>query len=764
MRSIITLFIILSGGILFSQNANIRGFVFNKKNGEPVIFSPVSLKGTTLGAQTDVNGYFSISKVPPGSYTLMFSGVGFDTITQAVTVKAGQLFQQNLYVRQRDVNLKEFEVRGDKQEEQTRVGASVITITPKEISRLPTVGAEPDLAQYLQVLPGVTFTGDQGGQLYIRGGSPIQNKVLLDGMIIYNPFHSIGLFSVFDTDIIRNADVYTGGFGAEHGGRVSSIMKITTKDGNKKRLSGKFSASPFVSKLMLEGPLRKQKEEDPNASSFIVSGRTSYLKETSKVFYPYVDTAGLPFNFTDLYGKLSFYGDNGSKLNLSAFNFTDRVQYKSLQNLNWKTYGFGTNFVLVPTNSSFVFDGAFSYSNYKINLDEASKPSRSSQINGFNLALNFKYYLGKNDFQWGVEAIGFSTDYTFYNELNRKIQQSENTTELALYGKYRAVIGKLVLEPSFRLHYYASLAEASPEPRLGLKYNITDNFRVKFAGGLYSQNLIAGVSDRDVVNLFYGFLSAPDNSPTSFKGEGITSKLQKARHLIAGFESNLTRYLKLNVEGYYFFFNQLTNINRNKLYDDDKTNEDKPDYLKKDFILERGRSQGVDMVLKYERRRFYVWAVYSLMKVTREDDLITYSPVWDRRHNVNLVVSYEFGKKLDWQFNARWNYGSGFPFTQTQGFYENQQLNSNINTNYTTSNGSLGTTYAALNTGRLPSYHRLDINLKKTLPVGENILFEFTAGVTNAYNRDNIFYFDRFKFQRINQLPILPSIGMNMKF
>jgi hypothetical protein len=177
VRSIITLFIILSGGILFSQNANIRGFVFNKKNGEPVIFSPVSLKGTTLGAQTDVNGYFSISKVPPGNYTLMFTGVGFDTISQAVSVKAGQLLQQNLYAKQRDVNLKEFEVRGDKQEEQTRVGASVITITPKEITRLPTVGAEPDLAQYLQVLPGVTFTGDQGGQLYIRGGSPIQNKV-----------------------------------------------------------------------------------------------------------------------------------------------------------------------------------------------------------------------------------------------------------------------------------------------------------------------------------------------------------------------------------------------------------------------------------------------------------------------------------------------------------------------------------------------------------------------------------------------------------
>ena len=756
--------LLLTSVAAISQNSTVRGFVYNKDNGEPIIFNNVYLKGTQFGGPTDVNGFYAITKIPEGTYTLLFTSSGFDSISIKISLKAGQLLSQNLYAQPRQLQLKEFEVRGDKEEERTKVGTSVTTITSKEISRLPTVGAEPDLAQYLQILPGVTFTGDQGGQLYIRGGAPIQNKVLLDGMIIYNPFHSIGLFSVFDTDIIRNADVYTGGFGAEYGGRVSSIMKLTTKDGNKKRLSGKISASPFVAKLMLEGPLKKLKDGESNASSFIVSGRTSYLKQTSKVFYPYVDTAGLPFNFTDLYGKLSFYGDNGSKFNVSAFNFTDRVQYKNLQNLNWNTFGVGTNFVLVPTNSSFVFDGAFSYSNYKINLDEASKPSRSSQIDGFNLSMNFKYYLGKNDFQWGAEAIGFSTDYTFYNELNRKIQQNENTTELALYARYKAVIGKMVIEPSFRLHYYASLSELSPEPRLGVKYNVTDNFRLKVAGGLYSQNLIAGVSDRDVVNLFYGFLSAPDNSPKSYKGEEITSKLQKARHLIVGFESNLTRYLKLNVEGYYFFFNQLTNINRNKLYDDNLANEDKPDYLKKDFILERGRSQGIDMVLKYERKRFYAWIVYSLMKVTREDDLIAYSPVWDRRHNLNLVITYEFGHKLDWQFSARWNYGSGFPFTQTQGFYENQQLNNNINTDYTTSNGTLGTTYAALNTGRLPSYHRLDIGLKKTLPVGENILFEFSAGCTNAYNRENIFYFDRFKFQRINQLPILPTLGMNMKF
>ncbi len=747
-----------------AQTGTVRGIVFNKKNGEPVIFTNVFLKGTTMGVQTDVNGFYSITKVPAGDYMISVSAINFDSVSQRISVKANQIVQQNLYLKEKELLLKEFEISGDKDNEQNRVGASVTTITTKEMNKLPTIGAEPDLAQYLQVLPGVTFTGDQGGQLYIRGGSPIQNKVLLDGMIIYNPFHSIGLFSVFDTDVIRNVDVYTGGFGAEYGGRVSSIMKITTKDGDKKGIHGKVSASPFVSKVQLEGPLKKQKENSAAGSSFMVSGRTSYLKESADLFYPYVDTAGLPFNFTDLYGKLSFSGENGSKLGLSAFNFRDKVKYRSLQDLNWNTYGVGTSFVLIPNNSGFVFDGSMSYSDYQITLEEASRPSRNSRISGFNLGLNFKYFFGKNDFQWGVETIGFSTDYTFFNEVNREIKQEENTSELGIYMRYKAIIGKLVLEPSFRLQYYASLAEASPEPRIGAKLNVTNNFRLKGAAGMYSQNLIAGVSDRDVVNLFYGFLSAPENSPSKFKGDDVDSKLQKARHFILGFESNLTKYLTLNAEAYYFNFNQLTNINRNKLYDDIPANADKPAVYKSDYILERGQSQGVDVVLKYEYKRLYVWAVYSLMKVTREDELIDYSPVWDRRHNVNFLVSYTFGKKLDWEMNVRWNYGSGFPFTQTQGFYENINLSGDLGSNFTTSNGTLGTAFGQLNNGRLPDYHRLDMNLKKTIVTGERSLLEFTAGATNVYNRENIFYFDRIKFERINQLPILWNLGANFKF
>lgn len=228
-------FLLITSVLAYAQGDNsIKGFVYEKSNGEPVMFANVFLKGTTHGSTTDINGYFSITRIPDGTYTLMVTSVGYDTIAENVSVKGNQIITKKFSIEEASIQLAAVSISADKIEAKTETKTSVVYITPKTITKIPSVGGQADLAQYLQVIPGVVFTGDQGGQLYIRGGSPIQNKVLLDGMIVYNPFHSIGLFSVFDTDIIRNAEVYTGGFGAEYGGRVSSIMDITTRDGNKK--------------------------------------------------------------------------------------------------------------------------------------------------------------------------------------------------------------------------------------------------------------------------------------------------------------------------------------------------------------------------------------------------------------------------------------------------------------------------------------------------------------------------------------------------
>lgn len=179
---------------LKGQNASIRGFVYEKETGEPVIFTNVYLEKTTLGCATDVNGYYLIGNIPPGSYNLMVTAMGYDTLKIPVTLKKGDLITKQLYVVKKALSLAGVSISAEREEARSETKTSVVKITPKQIKQIPNIGGQPDLAQYLQVLPGVIFTGDQGGQLYIRGGAPIQNKVVLDGMVIYNPFHSIGLF------------------------------------------------------------------------------------------------------------------------------------------------------------------------------------------------------------------------------------------------------------------------------------------------------------------------------------------------------------------------------------------------------------------------------------------------------------------------------------------------------------------------------------------------------------------------------------------
>ncbi|MBI5219400.1 MAG: TonB-dependent receptor [Bacteroidia bacterium] len=785
MNKKITVLILLSASLLFpfllsAQTGIIRGFVYEKENGEPMMFTNVYLKGTTIGASTDVNGYFNISRIPVGNYTMMVTTVGYDTIQVPVTVKAGAITTQKLYAVKANIALKELVVSAEKQDAVADVRMSVVKVTPKQIKQVPTIGGEPDFAQYVQVLPGVIFTGDQGGQLYIRGGSPIQNKVLLDGMTVYNPFHSIGLFSVFDSDIIRNADIYTGGFNADYGGRISSIMDITMKDGNKNRFSGKLSATTFGSKLLLEGPIKKYSDDSKTNISFVFSGKTSYLEQSSKYLYTYIDTAGLPFNFTDLYGKITINAENGTKVSLFGFNFTDQVKYRAVSDLNWQSYGGGGNIILVPSGSNVLVKSNFSYSKYNITLKEKDALPRNSYIGGFNFGLSFLYFLGKDELNYGIETSGYTTDFNYYNSIGRLLQQKQNTTELAGYVKYKHNFGKLLFEPGFRLQYYNSLSEISPEPRLGLKYLVNDKFRIKFASGYYSQNFIAANSDRDVVNLFYGFLTGPDLSymPSKFDGDSVNSALQTSTHFILGFEYDLTQRINVNVEGYYKINNQLTNINRNKLFDSD--NYDKPDYLKKDFIVESGKAYGVDFVFKYDYKRIYFWFVYSLGYVDRYDGFpytgettfwntlfgtkFSYNPHYDRRHNINLVGSYTFGKNLNWEFNVRWNLGSGFSFTQTQGYYELIPFTNGVNTNYTTANGQIGILYGDLDKGRLPYYHRLDVSLKRVFELGKNSRLEANAGITNVYNRENIFYFDRLTHEPVNQLPFMPSAGLSLTF
>jgi len=742
---------------LNAQNALVRGNVYDKDSGEPIAFANVFLENTTTGTNTDIDGFYTLNGIIPGDYTLVATFLGYDTARVDIKLTKNDIEYQSLTISESSVQMNTVNISAARQTDRTEVKISQVSVSQKQIKALPSVGGEADIAQYLQVIPGVISTGDQGGQLYIRGGSPVQNKILLDGLTIYNPFHSIGFFSVFETELIKNVDVLTGGFSAEYGGRTSAIVDIHTRDGNKVQHGGFVSASPFATKAMIEGPISKFKDGGGSVS-YVVSAKKSLIDQTSKSIYSYAaenEDVGLPFIFQDVYGKLAFNSGNGSNLNIFGFNFQDQFNDPNLANIRWDNVGFGANFDLVPSSSNIIMSGALGYSNYDLGFEETGQNERTSAIQELGANLDFKFFGADSEFAYGFDLRSIRTDFIFTNPFKQIVEQAQSTTEISGYMRFRQVLGNLIIEPSVRFMYYASQATFSPEPRLGIKYNINDNLRFKFAGGFYSQNLISTSNERDVVNLFNGFLSGPTEQVTGLDGVPLANKIQTSRHLVAGFEYDLGDNVQFNVEGYYKDFPRLITLNRNKL-----------STAEANYIEEVGEAYGVDVSMKYELPRVYIWATYSHGYVNRFDGEQTYPTIFDRRHNLNFLTTYNIDNAATWQASVRWNFGSGFPFTRTQGFYNYQSFLNGFGNSFQTSNPeNVGIFYSDdRNDGRLPYYHRLDISITKKIEFSKRFGLEIVASVTNAYNRENIFYFDRIDYDRVNQLPTIPSLAVKATF
>ena len=747
------------GILAVAQNAVIKGFTYDESTGETLPYCTIQLMGTSFGALSDVSGAFLINKIPAGTYTVKVSQLGYIDLFDTVEVSSNATITKRYSISPNSQTLDAVQIVGENTRKEQETRTSVISVTPKDMSKMPAIGGQPDFAQYLQVLPGIISTGVQGGQLYVRGGTPVQNMLLLDGVILFNPFHSIGIFSVFDMDIMSSADVYTGGFGAEFGGRISSVMDIKTRDGNKKRLAGKVDINNIGGQLLFEGPLLKLKDDRKTSISFILSGKGSFLDKSSKVFYPYVKNEdGLPYNFWDLYGKVTLATRNGTRWNIFGFNYDDRVKYSSVANYGWNNWGIGSNFLIVPGDAPTTIEGSLAYSKYSSELQDANFDPRKSSMDGFTFDLGFNYYLGNSLLKVGIDVVGYNTNYEYYTIYHAQRTIEDHTTDLSIFAKYKYNFrNKLLIEPGFRLQYYYSLGEVSPEPRLAIKYNILKNLRLKLAAGMYSQNLVSITSDRDVVSLFNGFLSSPlesDLLPSTLINDDkeMKGRLQKSQHVILGLEYDPINPLSINIEGYFKNFSQLISTNRYKMLDSDN-----------EFIWEKGQAYGGDISVKYEQKGVYIWFVYSLGWVKRTDGKINYNPHFDRRHNINLVASYSFGKRRSWEINCRWNFGTGFPFTQTQAYYPHYDPTF-LNDDYVNANEDVYFLLGEFNQSRLPSYHRLDLGVKKKFHIGPRHTIELYFSMTNLYNYKNVFYVNRTTNDIVYQLPFLYYFGMTWRF
>jgi hypothetical protein len=329
-----------------------------------------------------------------------------------------------------------------------------------------------------------------------------------------------------------------------------------------------------------------------------------------------------------------------------------------------------------------------------------------------------------------------------------------------MYMVYRQVFNsRFVFEPSIRFQYYSELNVISPEPRLGIKYNLTDNIRIKGAAGVYSQNIISTKTDRDIVNLFTGFLLSPDQQIQDANGKDVKNNLQTAYHLVGGIEWDIDK-VELNLEPWVKVFGQIDEFNHNKLYASDP-----------DFVAASGKAYGLDFSAKYSNKGLFLWGAAGLQSVDYtsigpDGKKQTYPTPFDTRLNANAVMSYTFGKKKDWDVSTRFNIHSPFPFTQTQGFYENVNFtNQGLGTDPLGQNGTLSVKYAdQINGGRLSWYHRMDISAKKRFKTSAKTNLDLTFALTNVYDRQNIFYVNRITNVRVYQLPLFPSLNVTWNF
>jgi len=253
--AIISLILLITATIAVGRTTGtINGFVRNADDGESLPYANVFLQDTDLGAMTNEKGYYVIHHIPPGSYTLVFSMIGFKKIEKKVTIAPGQQLTVDAALQINVIEMNEIVKTAARERFEREVEISTTSLNARQITSVPML-AEADLFRTLQLLPGVVSRSDFSSQLYVRGGSPDQNLVLLDGVTVYNPFHLGGVFSTFNVDAIKDVEFMTGGFPAEYGGRLSSVLKITNREGNSRRFAGKGNISLLSAKSTIEGPI-----------------------------------------------------------------------------------------------------------------------------------------------------------------------------------------------------------------------------------------------------------------------------------------------------------------------------------------------------------------------------------------------------------------------------------------------------------------------------------------------------------------------------
>ncbi len=782
-----TLLLLCHTAISQSGRATLFGYIEDAATGEKLPGASIIMVNERSGTSANNYGFYTITVPASSSIRIIVSNTGYQPVEKEVDLTKDVQLNIKLFAI---ANLEEVIVSATRIPPiQSQTQMSHISVPLETVKSMPRFLGETDVLKTLQLLPGVSQGTEGSSGILVRGGGPEQNLILLDGTLIYNPSHFLGIFSTFNGDAIKNVELYKGGFPARFGGRLSSVVDLVMKDGNMKAIHGEGSIGLLASNLTLEGPIKKDR------TSFLVSGRRTYLDLIAKPLIknsPDNEVDGFAAYFYDINAKLHHIISDKNRLFASFFSGQDVFGVKtSYQNnkytesndakIDWGNI-IGTmrwnhvfnnrlfantllNYTQYKFNSKFVFEE-------KDNNNNNVYSSRySSSIQDLGLRMDFDYRpMPEHNIKTGVAgtlhrfmpgALTIKFGDISKPEINRSFNNElQNSPELSAYAEDDWYVTHKL---KFNIGLHASAFKAktnwygSVQPRIGIRYLLPAEVAFKASYAEMTQ--------------FVHFLTNNSSTLPTDLWVPSTDKIKPmhSRQVAIGFARNIVNNkIEASVEGYYKkmrgvieYFDGASYINSNAASWDTK--------------VEAGNATawGAEILLQKKAGKTTGWIGYTLSWSDRQFPTINFGRTffykYDRRHDVEIVVSQKLGKR--WELSGSWQFQTGSPYTLPMAQYEGTDGLSPANRykEYDDLNH-----YDGRNTYRLLNYHRFDagITYKRQKKNRES---SWNLSAYNAYNRKNPFYYyigrqyeghaDGTRVLKgITLLPIVPSISYRLKF
>lgn len=701
----------------------ISGTVSDSANGETTIGSLVYIKGTTNGVATNVYGFYSLT-LPEGKYEVVISYLGYESQTHQIDLINNITLNSKL--KPSENILKEVVVTSESSREKEQVRSaqmSSIYIPIEKIKNIPTIGGETDIMKVMQLMPGVKRGGEGQNAMYVRGGSGDDNLILLDEAVVYNVSHLFGFFSVFNNDALKEVTMYKGGFPAQYGGRLSSVMDIRMKDGDMQKFHVDGGIGLLSSHLTLQGPIIKDK------MSFIISGRRSYIDKVFKLASG--GTNVLPYHFYDSNLKLNYKLSDKNRLFLSAYYGDDILSASgsfidggfslgnSVGTLRWNhlfNEKLFSNFSLIYTRFRYIISAEAAGNSF----------SAKSKITDVGFKYDFSYFKNsKNAIKYGVLFTNHSFRPNIVNSsgpISEFVKSEEGklimTQELAFYANHEfdatnriklnyGIRQSQLLTAGGRLYF-------NPEPRFSAAFTINEKQSIKLSYSTMVQymHLVSSSSIALPTDLWYPVSNKIEPQSCNQWAMGYNYLLDKIKTTVS-FE---TYYKKLSnlIE-----YREGANLILNNDYE-------------KELVVGKGESFGFEFFVQKMSGRFSGWIGYTLSWANRQFDALnlgkTYYAKYDRRHDMSFVGSFDFTKRVS--LSAVWVFSTGQRFTPITGMF--------VMPNSSLTSVDMLPIYAERNSGQLPSSHRLDISIIIKSKANRKYLKwtgEWSFGAYNFYNR-----------------------------